>query len=315
MTNLKRYRPAGPIGMLEDEDGPWLHVDDVTRLLAEPAQAPATPLLRSLRSGLEAIRPYASPHSEHTNECNGGDDGPCDCPGIRPRDVVDAMLEQITAEEPQGEAPVVDANARRSGYACPSCYLDTAQPPRDFCTRRDLHEPQGEAPASEAADEATKVESLQGIQRRFGVNTARAMEIQGFQQQIQQLTADLAHERHEKDTVIDAASAHAAWTRTRIAELEQQFAAPARERADAEALVARIAELEADASSRTRRQRNMLRQHRRYGVRLRQLTAALLPFAAMVHGDGVDAPYPEERWIPLLQAAADAYREAGVRAR
>jgi hypothetical protein len=30
----------------------------------------------------------------------------------------------------------------RSGWACPSCYVDTAQPPREFCKRRDLHEAQ-----------------------------------------------------------------------------------------------------------------------------------------------------------------------------
>lgn len=34
--------------------------------------------------------------------------------------------------------------------------------------------------------------------------------------------------------------------------------------------------------------------------------AALAPFAARVHSDGVDAPYPEDKWGPLLSAAADA---------
>ena len=31
--------------------------------------------------------------------------------------------------------------------------------------------------------------------------------------------------------------------------------------------------------------------------------AALAPFAAKVHTDGVEAPYPEDEWIPLLEAA------------
>lgn len=42
--------------------------------------------------------------------------------------------------------------------------------------------------------------------------------------------------------------------------------------------------------------------------RLDQMEAALTPFAARVHPDGVDAPYPEETWRPVLQAASDALR-------
>lgn len=37
-----------------------------------------------------------------------------------------------------------------------------------------------------------------------------------------------------------------------------------------------------------------------------RLEAALAPFAAKVHADGVDAPYPEEEWVPLLVAAKKA---------
>lgn len=40
------------------------------------------------------------------------------------------------------------------------------------------------------------------------------------------------------------------------------------------------------------------------------LLAALKPFAALVHEDGVDAPYPEEKWGPLLTAAAAAVAKA-----
>ena len=40
--------------------------------------------------------------------------------------------------------------------------------------------------------------------------------------------------------------------------------------------------------------------------RIRALKAALAPFAAHVHSDGVDAPYPEEYWGPLLDQAKAA---------
>jgi hypothetical protein len=42
------------------------------------------------------------------------------------------------------------------------------------------------------------------------------------------------------------------------------------------------------------------------------LLEALRPFAAMVHPDGVDAPYPEDIWKPLLDAAARAVAKAEV---
>jgi hypothetical protein len=40
---------------------------------------------------------------------------------------------------------------------------------------------------------------------------------------------------------------------------------------------------------------------------LSRAEAALQPFAARVHRDGVDAPYPEEEWRPQLDAAKNAY--------
>ena len=40
--------------------------------------------------------------------------------------------------------------------------------------------------------------------------------------------------------------------------------------------------------------------------RIRQLKAALAPFAAHVHSDGVDAPYPEDYWRPLFEHAKAA---------
>lgn len=45
-----------------------------------------------------------------------------------------------------------------------------------------------------------------------------------------------------------------------------------------------------------------------YEGKLRVMRAALEPFAAKVHHDGVDAPYPEEHWIPLLDAAKAALK-------
>ncbi len=38
-------------------------------------------------------------------------------------------------------------------------------------------------------------------------------------------------------------------------------------------------------------------------ARIDTLKSALRPFAAKVHDDGVDAPYPEELWEPWLTAA------------
>lgn len=35
---------------------------------------------------------------------------------------------------------------------------------------------------------------------------------------------------------------------------------------------------------------------------------ALAPFAELVHDDGVEAPYPENVWAPLLIAAKEALR-------
>ena len=40
--------------------------------------------------------------------------------------------------------------------------------------------------------------------------------------------------------------------------------------------------------------------------RYERLESALTPFAARVHLDGVDAPYPEDEWGPILQAAKEA---------
>jgi hypothetical protein len=37
-----------------------------------------------------------------------------------------------------------------------------------------------------------------------------------------------------------------------------------------------------------------------------RLREALKPFAALVHEDGVEAPYPEEWWNPRLIAAMEA---------
>lgn len=37
-----------------------------------------------------------------------------------------------------------------------------------------------------------------------------------------------------------------------------------------------------------------------------RLKKALEPFAALVHEDGVEAPYPEEWWNPRLTAAREA---------
>ena len=53
----------------------------------------------ALIAGLEAIRPFCSPHSEHTYQCNGGDEEPCDCYGICPRQVVDQMLSALRGED------------------------------------------------------------------------------------------------------------------------------------------------------------------------------------------------------------------------
>lgn len=39
-----------------------------------------------------------------------------------------------------------------------------------------------------------------------------------------------------------------------------------------------------------------------------RLRAALLPFAELVHHDGVDAPYPQKFWVPILQDAKDALK-------
>lgn len=47
-----------------------------------------------------------------------------------------------------------------------------------------------------------------------------------------------------------------------------------------------------------------------YTGRYETLLAALRPFAAMVHEDGDEAPYPEEKWSPLLIAAKRAVEEA-----
>ena len=41
-------------------------------------------------------------------------------------------------------------------------------------------------------------------------------------------------------------------------------------------------------------------------IRCKTLEAALAPFAARVHFDGIEAPYPEEEWGPMLQFAKDA---------
>jgi hypothetical protein len=38
-----------------------------------------------------------------------------------------------------------------------------------------------------------------------------------------------------------------------------------------------------------------------------KLQAALEPFAALVHEDGVEAPYPTEFWTPILVNANDAW--------
>ena len=43
-----------------------------------------------------------------------------------------------------------------------------------------------------------------------------------------------------------------------------------------------------------------------------RLRAALAPFAAMVHHDGIDAPHPEEKWVPLLNAAKESPRGGPV---
>lgn len=42
---------------------------------------------------------------------------------------------------------------------------------------------------------------------------------------------------------------------------------------------------------------------------LSRAEAALGPFASRVYNDGIDAPYPEEEWGPMLQAAHDALKE------
>lgn len=42
-----------------------------------------------------------------------------------------------------------------------------------------------------------------------------------------------------------------------------------------------------------------------------RLRAALAPFAALVHEDGVEAPYPEEWWNPRLTAAKAALDNPG----
>jgi len=52
--------------------------------------------LVAVRSGLELIRPFCAPDLLHTNKCNGGDDGPCDCESVRPLDVVDTLLAYIS---------------------------------------------------------------------------------------------------------------------------------------------------------------------------------------------------------------------------
>jgi hypothetical protein len=41
---------------------------------------------------------------------------------------------------------------------------------------------------------------------------------------------------------------------------------------------------------------------------IKQLHAALRPFAARVHEDGIDAFYPEEKWRPALLAAHEALK-------
>jgi hypothetical protein len=40
--------------------------------------------------------------------------------------------------------------------------------------------------------------------------------------------------------------------------------------------------------------------------RVARLLAAAAPLVALVHDDGVEAPYPEEWWSPVLTALADA---------
>lgn len=41
-----------------------------------------------------------------------------------------------------------------------------------------------------------------------------------------------------------------------------------------------------------------------------QMYDALKPFAAKVFPDGVAAPFPEEEWQPILQAAYNAVKRA-----
>lgn len=45
-------------------------------------------------------------------------------------------------------------------------------------------------------------------------------------------------------------------------------------------------------------------------VRLLAVEKALKPFADLVHIDGIDAPYPESEWAPMLQAAAAALKSS-----
>ena len=52
-------------------------------------------VLRSVLSGLIAIRDYVDESRSHTRYCSGDEEGaPCDCPNFNPRDVIEAVMDQ-----------------------------------------------------------------------------------------------------------------------------------------------------------------------------------------------------------------------------
>lgn len=83
---------------VDDNQFPFAHWiagpegEQIAEQILEKPDAHLIAAAPDLLAALKAIRTYCSPHMECTNQCNGGDEGPCDCEGICPRNVVDAAI-------------------------------------------------------------------------------------------------------------------------------------------------------------------------------------------------------------------------------
>ena len=104
----------------------------------------------------------------------------------------------------------------------------------------------------------------------------------------------------------------------RMAEYDQRGIYPGSTMRDLKALLEIASELQtiidagwqlSQAGEKVMRELGETQQELEWALkRIAVLESALAPFAAMVHSDGVEAPYPEETWIPLLDAAHRAVK-------